>query len=521
MMLEADTTHYDTIIIGSGISGLNLARKLSEAGQRVFIVAKEAVTEGSSKYAQGGVAVVNPLEDKDDLFSHIQDTLKSGKGICNEEAVNHVIESGWSKVQELVELGVKFDDGFNLEGSHSKNRILHNSDSTGKAILIPLLDCVSRDCNISIQQGTEAISLIKSSFRIVGARFSDITGTEFDVFANNVVLASGGLAAIYQDFTCPDILRGDGIALAYDAGAKIENLEFIQFHPTVFRTNDAKNFLISEALRGAGALLRNSQKELFAEKYHPSAELATRDIVSRAIFNEMKLHDSDFVYLDARALGKDFLQKQFPTIYQNCLDNGYDLALDLLPVRPAAHYSIGGVKTDLRGRTNLDGLYAIGEVASTGLHGANRLASNSLLECIVMADYLAKDIIENSFRIYFEDFEYCSDYDVAFDYEEKKSFQETLENIRNVMSKNLSVERRQKAIQSTLKYLESLEPCKELTVATLVAKCALSRKETRGVHYRVDAPNSDKTYERATIISKDSSLRKLILVDKLKLSLKG
>jgi L-aspartate oxidase len=521
MMLMKDTIHYDTIIIGSGISGLNLARKLSEAGQRVFLSAKEAVTEGSSKYAQGGVAVVNPLEDQEDLFLHIKDTLDSGKGICNEDAVNQVIESGWSKVQELVGLGVKFDEDFHLEGSHSKHRVLHNSDSTGKAILIPLLDCVSRDYNISIQQGTEAISLIKSSMRIVGVRFSDITGEEFDVFANNVVLASGGLAGIYQDFTCPDILRGDGIALAYDAGAKIENLEFVQFHPTVFKTKDAKNFLISEALRGAGALLRNSNQEFFANKYHPSAELATRDVVSRAIFNEMRLCDSDFVYLDARALGKDLLMKQFPTIYQNCLDNGYDLAIDLLPVRPAAHYSIGGVKTDLRGRTNIDGLYAIGEVASTGLHGANRLASNSLLECIVMADYLAQDIIDNNFEIYIEDYEYCSDYFVPFEHEEKLSHQENLENIRNVMSKNLSVERRQKAIQSTLKYLESLEPCKELTVATLLAKSALSRKESRGVHYRVDAPNTDKSYERATIISKDSALRKVILTDKIKLSLKG
>lgn len=514
MMLDEKTTNYDTIIIGSGIAGLNLARKLGEKGQKVFVAAKEAVTEGSSKYAQGGVAVVSPNNPEDSVESHISDTLKSGKGICNEEVVTEVIKSGWAKVQELIDLGAEFDSGFNLEGSHSYKRILHKGDSTGRAILKPLVDVVSRDYNVSIQQGTEAISLIKSDSKVIGVRFADITGEEFDVLANNVVLATGGIAAIYQDFTCPEILTGDGIALAYDAGAKIENLEFVQFHPTVLKSKDGKNFLISEALRGAGALLRNSKGELFAEKYHPDAELATRDIVSRAIFTEMKLDDSDHVFIDARELGKEFLEAEFPTIYQTCLSYGFDLSKDLVPVRPAAHYSIGGVKTELNGRTNVEGLYAIGEVASTGLHGANRLASNSLLECIVMADYVAEDILENNRAIMGENFEYCSDYFVPFSFDEKKVHDETLENIRGVMTKNLSVERRQKAIQSTLKYLESMPSCKELTVATLLAKSALSRKESRGVHFRVDAPKPLAAFERSTIISKDSAVRKVLILEK-------
>lgn len=517
MMLDDKTTNYDTIIIGSGIAGLNLARKLAEKGQKVFVAAKEAVTEGSSKYAQGGVAVVSPLNSEDSLESHISDTMKSGKGICNEEVVKEVLKQGWKRVQELVEIGAEFDSGFNLEGSHSYKRILHNGDSTGRAILKPLVDAASRDYNISIQQGTEAVSLIKSDLKVIGVRFADITGDEFDVFANNVVLATGGLAAIYQDFTCPEILTGDGVALAYDAGAKIENLEFIQFHPTVFKSKKGRNFLISEALRGAGALLRNSKGELFANKYHPEAELATRDIVSRAIFTEMKIDDSDHVFIDARQLGKEFLESEFPTIYQTCLSFGFDLSENLLPVRPAAHYSIGGIKTDLNGKTNVEGLYAIGEVASTGLHGANRLASNSLLECIVMADYVADEIIANNRKIFSESFEYCSDYFLPFTYEEKNAHKETLENIRNVMSKNLSVERRQKSIQSTLKYLESMPHCKELTVATLLAKSALSRKESRGVHFRVDAPKPVDAFERATILSKDSALRKVLILDKEKM----
>lgn len=513
-MLDEKTSHFDTIILGSGIAGLNLARKLADKGLKVFISSKEAITEGSSKYAQGGIAVVSPKNSEDNLESHIADTIKSGKGLCDKNVVEQVINNGWNKVKELIELGAQFDETFNLEGSHSYRRILHKGDATGRVILKVLIDECSRSHNIFIQQGTEAISLIKNQAKVIGVRFSDITGTEFNVFANNVVIATGGLAAIYQDFTCPEILTGDGIALAYDAGAKIENLEFIQFHPTVFRTKDGKNFLISEALRGAGALLKNSRREHFAEKYHPDAELATRDIVSRAIFTEMKYDDSDHVFIDARELGKGFLEKQFPNIYQTCLENGYDLSKDLLPVKPAAHYSIGGIKTELNGKTNIDGLYAIGEAASTGLHGANRLASNSLLECLVMADFLAESLIKENYNLLIEDYEYCSDYFVPQSYEEKNYFAKNLENIRNVMSKNLSVERRQKSIQATLKYLESLEPCKELTVAILIAKSALSRKESRGVHYRVDAPKPVKAFERSTIISKDSSVRKILLVAK-------
>lgn len=522
-MIDKEINRFDTLIIGSGIAGLNLARKLAQAGQRVFIASKEAITEGASKYAQGGVAVVSPLNPEDSLESHIQDTLKSGKGLCNEEVVRKVLEISWIKVNELIKLGVEFDKGFNLEGSHSYKRIMHVGDSTGRSVMKPLLDNVSRNLNISISQGTEAITLIKSKNdnKVIGARFITVSGDEFDIEANQVVLATGGLGALYQETTNPKILTGDGIALAYDAGAKVENLEFIQFHPTVFKTPSGENFLISEALRGAGAQLRNSRKELFADKYHPEAELATRDIVSRAICSEMSATESDFVYLDATNLTKEFLEKEFPTIYLFCLENGFDISRDLLPVRPAAHYSIGGIKTDVHGRTTVQGLYALGETASTGLHGANRLASNSLLECIVMPELIAEAILEHGLvseedsklqnsieqlkinKFFDDDKEYCSDYCLPLTYEEKLAHQANIQQIRELMSRNLGVERRIKSIQATIKFLEGLEESKERTVALLVSKSALQRKESRGVHFRVDASKPSSVYARSTIMSKE------------------
>jgi L-aspartate oxidase len=503
------------LIIGSGIAGLNLARKLAQAGQKVFLASKEAITEGASKYAQGGVAVVSPLNPEDKLDGHVQDTLRSGKELCNEEVVREILSQGWARVEELRKLGVPFDKDFNLEGSHGYKRIMHVGDATGRAIMKPLLDNVSRNHNVFISQGTEAMSLISDAAKtkVIGASFVDITGESFDIFANNIVLATGGFAALYEDYTCPSILTGDGIALAYDAGAKLENLEFVQFHPTVYKAKNGFNFLISEALRGAGAILRNSKEELFAHKYHPDAELATRDIVSRAIFSEMRLMEAEHVYIDSRHLGKDFLRKDFPTIYNYCLAEGYDLAQDLLPVRPAAHYSVGGIKTDLKGRTNVKSLYAVGECASTGLHGANRLASNSLLECIVMAENLANDILEQeSQTMSTEQVHYCSDYlnpiPQNSEAEISKWYKDELQEIRTYMSRYVSVERREKTLYATMKFLENLSNTKERTVALLLTKSALMRKESRGGHYRVDSPKTQLGFARSTILSKENIYKK-------------
>ncbi len=453
-----DIKKYDTIILGSGIAGLNLARQLASGGQRVFLASKEAVTEGSSKYAQGSIAVANIDKDPSSIQSHIEDTIKAGNGLCDEKIVEQVLRKGWQELKVLINLGVEFDAENNLEAAHSAKRVFHNADATGREIMRVLLDKVSRSNKVDISQGAEAVSLIKNKVTksIVGVSFVDVTNQEFDVFADNVVLACGGYAALFKDHTCPDILTGDAIALAYDAGAKVENLEFVQFHPTVF-TKD--NFLISEALRGAGAKLLNLKKEAFAHKFHKAAELAPRDVLVKTINIEMKNQEDGFVYLDATKV--DNIETEFPNIYKHCFDKGFDLKKDHLPVKPAAHYSIGGVKSNLYGETSLKGLYVIGEAASNGLHGANRLASNSLLECVVMARFLAEVLLakENLENIDAE-FEYCSDYPLNTDYVSRKAHKLVLEDIKSVISKNLGIERRQKSIQSAMKYLESIDDCK-------------------------------------------------------------
>lgn len=499
---------YDVIILGSGIAGLNLAHKLAEAGKKVFLAAKEAVTEGSSKYAQGGIAVANIKKDPSSLASHVEDTLKVGKGLCNEETVNIVLKKAWSELENLMKLGVEFDADNNLEAGHSAKRVFHNGDATGREIVRVLLDKVSRSNQVCISQGTEAMSLIKESKskKIIGVSFVDVTNQDFDIFADNVVLACGGYAGLYKDHTCPDILTGDAIALAYDAGAKIENLEFVQFHPTVFVKD---NFLISEALRGAGAKLLNQKKEAFAHKFHKAAELAPRDILVKTINIETKNQEDAFVYLDAREV--EAVESKFPNIYKHCLDNGYDLQKDLLPVKAAAHYSIGGIKSNLNGETSISGLYVLGEAASNGLHGANRLASNSLLECVVMAKFLADVLVAKEAPLESEEeFEYSSDYPLLLDYQAKQEHKALVEDIKSVISKNLGIERRQKTIQSALKYLESLPECKEKTTSILLAKSALQRKESRGCHFRVDAPKENPQFARSTIISKETqSVRKI------------
>ncbi len=495
------TSKYDSIIIGSGIAGLNLARKLSQAGQRVFIAAKEAVTEGSSKYAQGGVAVCSPLNPEDNCESHIEDTIRASKGLANPETVKAIVTNAWPRLEELIKFGVNFDKDFNIEGSHSYSRVMHVADATGRAILKPLLDRVSRNHNVSIAQGTECISLLKSGSRVVGARFRNITRDEFDVLATNVIFASGGLGGLYEESTNPSILTGDGIALAYDAGAEIENLEFVQFHPTVFFAGRSqarfkqRNFLITEAVRGAGALLRNINGELFAQNYHPDAELATRDIVSRAIIAEMKSTGADCVFLDMRAIPRETLLSKFPNVYQTCRDYGYKLEQDLLPVRPAAHYTIGGIKTNINGRTNLDGLWALGECASNGLHGANRLASNSLLECIVVSDFVATDILAIT-QVVTEGQEYkaVSKYPECSD----------LDEIRSVLDKHVGLERSIKGLNYAYELISKLPESAQRTTALLLIASARERQESRGTHYRSDFPNTSIEFEHPTIITKPS-----------------
>jgi L-aspartate oxidase len=496
------SAYFDALIIGSGIAGLNLARKLAQAGQTVFVCSKEAVTEGSSKYAQGGVAVVSPWNPEDKLESHIQDTLSAGKGLCNSKIVETVLSNAWERVEEFIGLGVKFDKDFYLEGSHSFKRVLHVADATGRALLKPLLDNVSCNLNIAISQGTEAIALLKNGDEVVGARLKTVSGEVFDINAAQTVLATGGFASLYKDHTTPRILTGDGLSLAYSAGAALENLEFIQFHPTVF-FNGSKPFLISEVVRGAGAVLKNIFKQSFMEAYDIKAELATRDIVSRAIAEEMKKTEADYVYLDMTCWSKKDLEEKFPNIYHHCEISGYDLSQDLLPVRPAAHYCIGGIKTDIEGKTNIKGLYAIGECAYTGLHGANRLASNSLLECIVMPEFLANSILGTEFTKSNKQGEPCEDVNAALSYREINAEEENLKNIQNIMTKGLGIERNASELKSCLNDLKHCtEASKARVVAELAFKSALKREESRGCHFRSDFPKANSNYINNTLIQK-------------------
>ena len=500
------SAYFDALIIGSGIAGLNLARKLAQAGQTVFICSKEAVTEGSSKYAQGGVAVVSPWNPEDKLESHILDTISAGKGLCNNSVVETVLNQAWQRVEEFIGLGVNFDKDFYLEGSHSFKRVLHVADATGRALMKPLLDNVSCNLNIAISQGTEAISLLKSGKRVCGARLRTVSGELFDITAANTILATGGFASLFKDHTTPKILTGDGLALAYNAGAILENLEFIQFHPTVF-FNGSKPFLVSEVVRGAGAVLKNIFKESFMESYDAKAELATRDIVSRAIREEMKRTEADYVYLDMTCWSRKELEEKFPNIYHHCELSGYDLSEDLLPVRPAAHYCIGGIKTGVNGKTNLAGLYALGECASTGLHGANRLASNSLLECIVMSELVANSVLNESIPK-------ISSYELTESCLEEKTYaieaQEKLElkQIQNLMSKGLGIERNLNDLKANLSSLENIQSTlKAKLVAELAFKSALSREESRGSHFRSDFPQSRKEFLKNTEVYKDIKSR--------------
>src|SRR5664279_2510097 len=393
---------FDFLVLGSGLAGLSFALKVAPHG-RVAIVTKKDRAESNTNYAQGGVASVTSKEDSFEL--HVRDTLQAGAGLCKEAAVRTIVEDGPARIAELIELGMHFTEreiplshgarelDLGREGGHSKRRILHAKDITGREIERALLAAVAEQPNITIFENHLAINLITSQKlghagdnQCLGVYALDKHAGQVETFAAPVtLLATGGCGKVYLYTTNPDIATGDGVAMAWRAGATIANMEFIQFHPTCLFHPKAKSFLVSEAVRGEGGILRNSRGEDFMGRYHPQRSLAPRDIVARAIDNEMKKSGADNVLLDITHRSLEFLQERFPHIYETCLRFGIDMAKQPIPVVPAAHYQCGGIKTDVNGATTLPGLYAIGEVACTGLHGANRLASNSLLEGLVMA----------------------------------------------------------------------------------------------------------------------------------------
>lgn len=382
-----ETKSYDCIIVGSGIAGLFTALSLNEA-LNVLVLTKSELIDSNSSLAQGGIAAAMT---EDDVDTHIADTLKAGSAYNDLSAVETMVTDAKERIEDLLSLGVEFDtdqDGVLLmtkEGGHTARRVLHYKDYTGEAITRGLLEAAQKRTNIHFAQHTLAVDILEKDGQAVGV--ITVHGGVTEVFSSrNIVLATGGIGGLYDATTNTAILTGDGLGMAIRAQIQIKDMEFIQFHPTAF-SNSQKTFLISEAVRGEGGHLINSKGERFMTNLHPLMELAPRDVVAKAMFDQMI--DGESSYLDVRHLGKDYLEKRFPTIYKNCLEAGYDMALEPVPVRPVQHYIMGGIETDLDGRTNMRGLYACGEVARTGVHGANRLASNSLLEAVVYARRVA------------------------------------------------------------------------------------------------------------------------------------
>src|SRR5579871_3488378 len=377
----------DFVVVGAGVAGLRAAIELASHG-RVLVIAKDTLHESSSEYAQGGIAVA--LSDDDEVELHEQDTIAAGDGLCDRHAVHTLVEEGPAAIQQLIDWGAEFDRergklAFTQEGAHSRRRILHaHGDSTGREIARTLFQKASSLPSIHFQSYAAVTDLLVSNGTVCGAVvFDQKAGGRRSIFARAVLLATGGLGRVYLETTNPDVATGDGVAVAWRAGAEISDIEFVQFHPTALHIEGAPRFLLSEALRGEGAILRNSDGEAFMHRYHPLKDLAPRDVVSRSIVQEMRRTGSPHVWLDLRSRPAAFIRDRFPRIYETCRAYGVDIALEPAPVHPAAHYAMGGVWTDLHGRTSLDRLFAAGEAACTGVHGANRLASNSLLEGVV------------------------------------------------------------------------------------------------------------------------------------------
>src|SRR6516165_9684333 len=395
--LPAET---DFIVVGAGIAGLRASVELASAG-RVLCLAKREVTESNTQYAQGGIAAA--VSDDDEVSLHLEDTLKVGDGLCNEEAARILVEEGPPRIEELIEWGTQFDRAgtkiaFTREGAHSRSRVLHaHGDSTGREIGRALYLKAKTMKPIVFGEFEFTTELVHHDRRVTGVRVLDNEGHLREIHATSVLLATGGLGQVYSDTTNPQVATGDGVAMAYRAGAAISDMEFVQFHPTALYLKGAPRFLLSEALRGEGAYLRNADLVRFMPKYHDLAELAPRDVVARAIAHELEVAKSPTaaVYLDLTHLNAEKVRKRFPNIYATCMQYNIDIAEELVPIRPAAHYAMGGVRTDLDGRTSVPGLYAAGEVACTGVHGANRLASNSLLEGLVYGARAARSMREH------------------------------------------------------------------------------------------------------------------------------
>jgi L-aspartate oxidase len=529
----------DFLVIGSGIAGLTYALKTAQRfpDKRVLVITKAAADETNTKYAQGGIAVVNDLEN-DSFEKHIEDTLIAGDGLCNTKVVEIVVKEGPDRVREIIEWGAQFDkekDGdykLGREGGHSEFRILHHKDVTGREMERALIDAVMKQPNIDFIKHCFVVDIITQhhlgylvtkatpDVECYGVYVLNLQTNKIEkILSKMTLLATGGNGQVYRTTTNPSIATGDGVAMVYRAKGRIENMEFIQFHPTALYEPGVKGqaFLITEAVRGDGGILRNKNGEAFMERYDARKDLAPRDIVARAIDSEMKKTGTEHVWLDCRHFDKDKFIEHFPNIYQKCLSIGIDIKQHMIPVAPAAHYSCGGIKTDEWGRSSIQHLYACGECASTGLHGANRLASNSLLEAMVFAHRCFLDVSEKAESLEFNTA--IPDWNAQGTSEPKEMIliTQSLKELQLVMSDYVGIVRNDTRLQRAMRRLDLLwEETEQLyqsssvspqllelrnmiTVGYLIVKGAAFRKESRGLHYNTDYPEKDEMIQNIVL----------------------
>ena len=528
---------FDVLVIGSGAAGLSLAILVAEHA-KVAVLSKKKISSGSTSWAQGGIAAV--LDDRDSMESHIADTLNAGGGLCDYEAVKFVVSQGKEAINWLIKNGADFtkndepdketvvEGDFHLtkEGGHSFRRVIHSADATGKEVQISLEKQVKKNPNITLFEHHMAVDLINDNQKnyknqkCVGAYVLDTKRGQIDVFrAKTTVLASGGASRAYLYTSNPDGSTGDGIAMAWRAGCRVANMEFNQFHPTCLYHPEARTFLLTEALRGEGAVLRLPNGKRFMDRFDKRAELAPRDIVAHAIDHEMKRLGVDCLYLDISHKDDDFIKEHFPTIYKRCLKLGHDLTKEPIPIVPAAHYTCGGVMADLKAQTDVKNLYAVGEVAHTGLHGANRMASNSLLECLVFANAAAKDILKKIKKEKIAIDIKPWDESRVTDSDEEVVVSHNWNELRHFMWDYVGIVRSTRRLQRAARRIDMLageireyysffrispdliELRNLVTVADLIVHSALSRTESRGLHHTLDFPEKDPQLDgRNTIL---------------------
>lgn len=506
---KLESIFSDYVVVGSGIAGLNAAHLATNYG-KVLLLTKGKLTDSNSILAQGGIACVTSLDDSFEL--HINDTLFAGNGLCDIESVNVLVREAPQNIKRITDEGVKFDEenaAFKLgrEGAHSKNRIIHAGDYTGKRIIEGFLNIKN---GIDVRENTLVLDLLVENNRCLGVLAKDLLKNDmYIIWAKVVILATGGAGNVFLNTTNPLTADGSGIVMAARQGAVLKDMEFMQFHPTALYKESGERFLISEAVRGEGGILRNVKGQRFMLKYHHLKELAPRDVISRAIYTEIKKSSKPYVYLDVTSIGTEKFSRRFPSIYKKLVAIGIDISKDYIPVSPAAHYYMGGIMTDLNGETSIKGLYAAGECACTGVHGANRLASNSLLEGLVFSSRA----VENSKRYLLDDHK-VQKFVENHKIEKIIDIDDTMKELKELMERNVGIYRDEKSLKMMLNWIMlhgdilNIDAKTQLlnrflslyTVSRFMTKAAILRKESRGSHYRSDYPGNSKFYERHILI---------------------